>query len=343
MASGYLGMGPETRAFEAELASYLGGQRHVICVNTGTSALHLAVAALGLEPGDEVLVPAFTFVASFQAITAAGARPRLCDIDPLTGLLDLGHARSRLRPSVKAIMPVHFGGSAGNFEDLLGFANTHGLRVIEDAAHAFGSRCQERLIGSFGDLTCFSFDPIKNITSGEGGAVVTADAELAGKLRAMRTLGVDSAAHPLPDGSPDILAQGWRYHMPDLAAAIGRVQLARFETELKPTRLALAGQYRLGLADAPRITPLPMIEGSVPHIMPVRVRAGLRPKLVERLAADGFETRIHYRPGYHYSAFADDTGFPGAEQLFSEILSLPLHGGVSAADVSSVTAHCLSL
>lgn len=336
MASGYLGMGPETQAFEAELTQYLGGTREVVCVNTGTSALHLALAALALPAGAEVLVPTFTFVATFQAIVAAGARPRLCDVDPRTGLLDLDHARRRLRPQVKAIMPVHFAGNAGALDEVLAFAAAHELRVVEDAAHAFGSAHRGRLVGSVGDLTCFSFDPIKNITCGEGGAVVTSDPALAGRLRTLRGLGVESGGLRLADGSPDVAGPGWRYHMPDLAAAIGRVQLARFEAELKPARVALAADYRRALDALADVFVLPVSAGAVPHILPVRVPAVRRAGLRERLATLGYETRIHYRPGHHFSAFADDERFPGAEELFREVFSLPLHGGVNAADVASI-------
>lgn len=340
MQNGYLGMGPETRAFEAELAAYLGGNRHVVCANTGTSALHLAVAALDLPPGAEVLVPTFTFVATFQAIVAAGARPRLCDVDPADGLLDLAHARRRLRPGVAAIMPVHFAGNASGIDAVLAFAAEHGLQVVEDAAHAFGSRDRGRIVGSFGDLTCFSFDPIKNITCGEGGAIVTASATLAERLRTLRNLGLESDGQGFADGTPDVRTTGWRFHMPDLAAALGRAQLARFDRELRPHRELLARQYRDGLAASTRITPLTWNEGTVPHIMPVRVAGGARDALRERLTAAGFETRVHYRPGHHFSAFADAAPFPGAEQLFGEILSLPLHGAVTTAHVTAVNTLC---
>lgn len=343
MASGFLGMGPETRAFEVELATYIGGGRHVVCTNTGTSALHLAVAALDLDPGDEVLVPTFTFVATFQAIVAAGGRPRLCDVHPETGLIDLAHARKRLRSGVKVIMPVCYAGNTSDQDDVHAFAEAHGLRVVEDAAHAFGSRDRGRMAGSFGDLTCFSFDPIKNITSGEGGAVVTASGPTAERLRAMRSLGLETDGKRFADDGPDVVSKGWRFHMPDIAAAIGRVQLARFERELKPVRLALAKQYRQQLAGARSVSPLLTGDGTVPHILPVRVRAERRVELRRQLAAAGYETRIHYRPGHHLSAFADSAGFPGAELLFTEVLSLPLHAGVTPEDVTKITAVCSAL
>ncbi len=169
---GYLGMGREVRAFEEELQEYLGGQdRSVICLNSGTAALHLAVQAV-TDPGDEVLVQSLTFVASFQAISAAGAVPVACEVYPETVTLDLEDAARRITPRTRAVMPVHYASNPGDLEAVYGFARRHGLRVIEDAAHAFGCTYQGRKIGSFGDLVCFSFDGLKNITSGEGGVVV---------------------------------------------------------------------------------------------------------------------------------------------------------------------------
>jgi dTDP-4-amino-4,6-dideoxygalactose transaminase len=282
-------------------------------------------------------------VATFQAIVAAGGRPRLCDVHPETGLIDLAHARQRLRPGVKAIMVVHYAGNTDGLDDVYAFAEEHGLRVIEDAAHAFGSRDHGRMVGSFGDITCFSFDPIKNITSGEGGAVVTSSSRIADRLRAMRSLGLEANETRFPDGGLDVVAKGWRFHMPDLAAAVGRVQLARFESELKPVRVALAKQYRQQLTGAQAVSPLESADGTVPHIMPVRVRAERRAELRQRLSAAGYETRVHYRPGHHLSAFADSTGFPGAELLFAEVLSLPLHVGVTAEDVTAIAALCREL
>ena len=172
---GYLGIGREVRAFEEELQEYLGGQgRKVICLNSGTAALHLAVQA-ATNPGDEVLVQSLTFVATFQAISAAGAVPVACEVNPETVTLDLEDAAQRITPRTRAVMPVHYASNPGDLEAVYQFAQERGLRVIEDAAHAFGCTYQGQKIGSFGDLVCFSFDGLKNITSGEGGAVVTSD------------------------------------------------------------------------------------------------------------------------------------------------------------------------
>ena len=169
----YLGMGTEVQQFEEALSEYFG--RSAVCVVNGTAALHLALQACEISQGDEVLVPSLTYLASFQAISATGAKPVACDIDPEIFLLDLSDTEKRITARTKAIMPVHYTGGVGDLDAVYEFANKYNIRVIEDAAHAFGTTYKDRRIGSFGDVACFSFDGIKNITSGEGGAIVTAN------------------------------------------------------------------------------------------------------------------------------------------------------------------------
>jgi len=230
---GYLGMGREVRAFEADLQAYLGGQdRQVVCLNSGTAALHLAVQAV-TRPGDEVLVQSLTFVASFQAISAAGAVPVACEVYPDTITLDLEDAARRLTPRTKAVMPVHYASNPGNLAAIYEFAQHYQLRVIEDAAHAFGCTYQGQRIGSRGDIVCFSFDGLKNITSGEGGAVVTSDPRVIQSVQDARLLGVHRDTEKRYQGGRswefEVYQQGYRYHMSNLFAAIGRVELGRFE------------------------------------------------------------------------------------------------------------------
>lgn len=333
LEGGYLGSGPEARAFESELASYLGAGSHVVGVSTGTGALHLAAAALGLGPGDEVLVPSLTFVASFQAVAATGARPVACDVRMEDGLLDLQDARRRITPRTRALMPVHYAGNPGDLDAIHAFAGAHGLRVIEDAAHAFGSRSRGRLVGSFGDVACFSFDPIKNITCGQGGAVVTRDAAVAEAAARMGNLAIER----VPGEGGDAIAvrsMGWRYALPDLNAAIGRVQLARFDGELKPHRVALVRRYRERLAAVRGLTMLDAPEGVVAHIFPVRI-PGRRAAARAALKEEGFETLVHYKPNHRHAPFAG-APCPAADRLYEELVSLPLHGAVALDDVDAV-------
>jgi dTDP-4-amino-4,6-dideoxygalactose transaminase len=339
---GYLGMGGEVRAFEAELKDYLGaGDRQVVCVNSGTAALHLAVAAV-TRPGDEVLVQSLTFVASFQAISAAGAVPVACEVHPETVTLDLADAARRLSPRTRAVMPVHYASNPGALAEIYEFARRHDLRVIEDAAHAFGCTHAGRMIGSFGDLVCFSFDGLKNITSGEGGAVVTAEARAAQYIQDARLLGVERDTEKRYQGDRswefDVRHQGYRYHLSNLFGALGRVQLKRFEPELKPRRLALARQYRAALKDIPG---LKLLEGEpgaiVPHIFPVRVLNGRRQALRRFLLERQVETGIHYKPNHLLAYYGGKRGLlPVTEQLYEELLTLPLHPGLTEAEMEVI-------
>jgi dTDP-4-amino-4,6-dideoxygalactose transaminase len=338
LASGYFGMGPETEAFERELAAFIGGETSIVCTNTGTSALHLALAALGVREGDEVLVPSLTFVATFQAVAMTRARPVACDVGPTSGLIDLEDARRRLTACTRAVVAVHYAGNPGDLRALYGFAREHGLRVVEDAAHAFGSRTGGALVGGVGDVVCFSFDPIKNITSGQGGAVATRDGAVVERVRVMRNLGIRAAASGPSREAFDVDAVGWRYQMSDLMAGIGRAQLARFERELKPARLALAAAYVDALANLRELRFLDCEADVVPHILPVRLPVARRDAIRAALAARGYETKIHYPPNHLLHAFRDGQRRPACEQLYAELLTLPLHAGVTPADVEAIAS-----
>src|SRR5450759_1400654 len=205
---------------------FIGGNRQVICVNTGTAALQLAVQACGIGRGDDVLVPTLTFVSCFQAVSATGATPVACEVLRDNGCLDPEDAARRITAHTKAIMPVHYASGAGKLYDVYALAKKHGLRVIEDAAHAFGGTRNGARVGATGDVVCFSFDGIKNITSGEGGAVVTSDAAVANRIKDARLLGVEKDTEKRYTGKRswefDVTAQGWRYHMSNVFAALGR-------------------------------------------------------------------------------------------------------------------------
>ena len=341
---GYLGMGREVRAFEADLQAYLGGQdRQVVCLNSGTAALHLAVQAV-TRPGDEVLVQSLTFVASFQAISAAGAVPVACEVYPDTITLDLEDAARRLTPRTKAVMPVHYASNPGNLAAIYEFAQHYQLRVIEDAAHAFGCTYQGQRIGSRGDIVCFSFDGLKNITSGEGGAVVTSDPRVIQSVQDARLLGVHRDSEKRYQGGRswefEVYQQGYRYHMSNLFAAIGRVQLGRFEGEFKPRRIAMAQKYRSTLAGT---SDLLLLQGDpgpiVPHIFPIRVLNGRRDQLRQFLLDREIESGIHYKPNHLLSFFGGELGeLPVTERVYGELLTLPLHPGLRDAEIDAAIA-----
>lgn len=342
IAKGFLGMGGECQAFENELTEYIGGGRGVVCVNTGTAALHLALQAIGVAAGDEVLVPTLTYVASFQAITACGAIPVACDVRRENGLLDLEDAARRITPQTRAIMPVHYASFPGDLDALYSFASRHGLRVIEDAAHAFGCEHRSRKIGSFGDVACFSFDGIKNITSGEGGAIVSADPEVIAKAQDARLLGVMKDSEKRYSGERswefDVTEQGWRYHMSDLMAAIGRTQLKRFESEFKPRRMALARRYRERLAGTGGVRWFDTdLDAVVPHILPLRILDGRREEVKRALLEQGVQCGLHYKPNHLLTRFgAGKIALPVAESLYCELLTLPLHPEVSFDEVDLI-------
>ncbi len=355
LEDGYLGMGNETRLFEEELAAYLGVEpAQIISVNTGTAALHLAVDAVAAQSratggAAEVLVPSLTFVASFQAVTAAGCVPVACDVLPETGTLDLKDAEKRLTSRTIAVMPVDYAGNPWHLNEVHDFARRKGLRVVEDAAHAFGGRHHGRKIGSFGDMVCFSFDGIKNITSGEGGCLVAFDAEAARLASDARLLSVADDARQRFAGSrswdPDVKRQGWRYHMSNIMAAIGRVQLSRLESEFIPARRRLAALYGERLGElAARGAGLALLRTDpddfiVPHILPVRILGGRKDAVKAALAGEGIPTGVHYKPNHLLSFFgAGALRLPVAEQLYAELVTLPLHPGLSLQDVENICA-----
>jgi dTDP-4-amino-4,6-dideoxygalactose transaminase len=330
--SGYLGMGPEVLAFEKELEGFIGNDVSVVCLNSGTAALQLACEAIGLGSGDEVLVPSLTFVASFQAVSATGARPVACDVRLSDGLLDLEDAANKLTDNTRAIMPVFYAGYPGDIEAIYAFSEANNLRVIEDAAHAFGSSSDGVLIGGNSDICCFSFDPIKNITSGEGGAVVSRDLDVIKCVREKRELGIQRGSN----NQFKVSAQGWRCHMSDLMASIGRVQLAKFEKELKPLRQSLQKSYRHYLQGIQEVELLQTSAEVVPHIIPIRLPINKRQKVRDALYSAGFDTRIHYMPNHLLEYYNQELPCLRTERLFKELLTLPTHPGVTIQHVSEI-------
>ncbi len=336
----YLGMGAEVEQFESALTKFFG--RPAVCVNTGTAALQLAIQALRLEPGDEVLVQSLTFIATFQAISAAGATAVPCEVDPKTLTIDLNDAAKRLTPRTKVIVPMHYSGGVGNLKNVYDFAAKYTLRVVEDAAHAFGTEYAGQRVGSFGDIACFSFDGIKTVTSGEGGAVVTSDPEILRQVRDTRLLGVEKDSERRYAGERswefDVRAQGWRYHMSNIMAAIGIAQLDRF-AEFSAKRRELAARYRDRLGNIEALSMLELdYELVVPHIMVVLLNLAKREDLRQKLSSKGIETGFHYKPNHMLSFYKNNTRvpLPVTEEIYPKLLSLPLHPDLTFEDVDYV-------
>lgn len=337
---GYYGHAEKVLEFEARLRDYLGAP-DVICVANGTAALHLALDGLGLRSGDEVLVPSLTFVASFQMVTAVGAVPVPCEVDDATLRLDLEDAARRLTPRTRAVMPVHYTGNPCDMEAVLHFAAGAGLRVVEDAAHAFGSTYRGRKIGSFGDVACFSFDSIKNITCGEGGAIVCGDPALAELLRQKRLLGMDRKTHASAWKERrwefEVRTQGYRYHMSNLNAAIGLAQLERVGGFIARRR-QVARRYDQAFRGLSGLRALPIdYDEAAPHIYVVRVVDGRRDGLMQWLKDRDIETGINYVPNHRHAFFGyRGPRLPVTERAYDELLVLPLHCVLSDEDVETV-------
>jgi len=343
--AGWLGMGAITQAFEEGLARFLElRDRHVLATNTGTSALHLGLLAAGVGAGDEVITPAFNFVADHQAIVATGATPVLCDVDDATLGLDPDKAAALVGPKTKAVLPLHFGGLPGRLKELYAMAERHRLRIVEDATHAFGSRADGRMLGSFGDITCFSFDPVKVITSIDGGAVVVGERELLERLRHWRFLGIDRETHERYKNSRaweyDVVGQGFRYHMTNINAAIGLSQLARAD-EFIAARRASCRLYSERLADLDGVRcPATDFADVAPFIYTVRVPAPRREGLIEHLKRRGIATGVHFLPAQDFSFLKGCRrgDLSVTERVTREILTLPLHTLMPAAVVERVAA-----
>ena len=342
----WLGMGAVTKEFEGKIREFLN-VTHVIAVNSGTSALHIALDALNLRPADEVIVPSLTFVASVQAILATGACPVFCDVYPDTLNMDISDALARVTTRTKAIMPVHYGGLACEMDDLLPLAQERGIWVVEDAAHAFGSTYKGRKVGTLGDVTCFSFDPVKNITCCEGGAVATDNDEIAARIIPKRVLGIDndtwSRMHQKRNWFYRVVTQGYRYHMGNVNAAIGLQQLKRLEA-FRARKQDIVRRYDEAFKD---VEELALIKRSLDETFPffyvVRVLNKRRDELMEYLREKDIRTGVHYVPNHLQPLFSDfRVPLPVTEELYEEIVTLPLYFEMTDNDVEMVIEEVCS-
>ena len=348
--AGWLTMGEETLALERELRDRLG-VRHCFAVTNCTAALHMACAALGLGPGDEVVCPTLTFVASANAICYTGATPVFCDSLGEHDLnLDTDDVRERITPRTRALLLVHYAGFPCDVARLTALAREHRLAVIEDCAHAVFSAVGGTPCGTFGDAGCYSFFSNKNITCGEGGAVVTHRDDLADTLRLLRSHGMTSLTLDRHKGHAftyDVLLHGYNYRIDELRAALLRAQLAQLDGVLARRR-----RLFLWYADAlegGEIT-LPFVgrtsaqdwSQTAVHILPALLPPGTdRAAVMERMRAAGIQTSIHYRPVHRMHAFQRqgvEAGVPVAENLASREITLPFYPGMTRADVAAVVA-----
>ena len=320
LASGRFALGPEVAAFEEEFAAYCGAD-HGVAVNSGTSALHLALLATGVGPGDEVITVPFTFVATVAAIRYAGATPVFVDIDPVTSTIDVGQVATAITPRTKAVIPVHLYGQPADMDPLLTLSRRHHVTVIEDAAQAHGAEYRGRRVGGLGDLGCFSFYPGKNLGAyGEGGIVVTSDETQARAIRSLRSWGEDRRYHHTKPG--------FNYRMDGLQGAILRVKL-RHLPAWTDARRRIAASYDRVLADTEVTSPT-----TAPYARHVyhlyAAQTPRRDALREALDVAGIQTGLHYPLPVHLQpAYADLGGqagdHPYAEAAATTTLTLPIY------------------
>jgi dTDP-4-amino-4,6-dideoxygalactose transaminase len=331
LASGMLAQGPEVAAFESEFSAHVGG-RPCVAVNSGTSALLLALLALGVGPGDEVVVPSFSFAATANAVALTGARPVFADIEPDHFCLDPSAVEAAITPRTTAVMPVHLYGHPAAMGRIADIAARHGLAVVEDAAQAHLAAFDGRPVGTLGAAAAFSFYPTKNMTAGEGGLVVCADEAVARTVRLLRNQGMERRY------ANEVV--GYNMRMTDLHAAIGRAQLDRLPERTAQRRRNAASLDR-GLAGAASyglVTP-PVAPGAEPVWHQYTVRAPDRDRLVAALADRGVGSGVYYpTPIHRLPAYDLHLDLPVTERAAAEVLSLPVHPALSDEQLDHVAA-----
>ncbi len=349
MRAAWLGTGPKVAAFEKLIAEYKG-VKHAVAVNSCTAGLHLSCLAAGLQPGDEVIVPAMTFCATINAVIHARATPVLVDVEPATFNMDPERVRKKISPRTRAIMPVHFAGSACNMDALGAIAREHGLKIIEDCAHAIETEYHGRKAGTFGDCGVLSFYSTKNIVTGEGGMVLTNDADIAARVKVLALHGMSQDAWKRFSDSGykhyDVVEIGYKYNMMDLQAAIGMHQIGRVEKYWQ-RRLEIWNRYNEAFADLPITLPASVEPDSrhALHLYTILVdekRAQItRDELITALHKQNIGSGVHYRaipvhPVYQQKFGWKPQDYPNATAIGAATLSLPLSAKLSDEDVEDV-------
>lgn len=354
LRSGWVTTGPRTKRFESDFSAFLGDPSlHSIAVNSATAGLHLALEAVGVGPGDEVITTTHTFTASAEVARYLGADVKLVDIDPATLCIDPAAIEAAITPRTRCIIPVHFGGLAADMPAIMDIARRHHLRVVEDAAHALPTTCGGRLVGTLdSDVTVFSFYANKTITTGEGGMLVTRDPAVATRARVMRLHGINRDAFDrftakVPSWYYEIVAPGFKYNLTDIAAALGIHQLQRAHA-FQQRRAELAAAYREALAGLPLELPPEPAPGDTHswHLYVVRLTDEApisRDAFIESLFAAGIGCSVHYIPLHlhpywreRYQLRSED--FPNSQRAYERTVTLPLYTRMTQADVQRVAA-----
>jgi len=345
LRSDWLTTGPKVADFEEAIADYVDA-RHAVSFSSGTAALHAAVLAAGLKPGDEAITTPLTFCATANAVLYGGGTPVFADVRDETLTIDPEEVERRITPRTKALLPVDYAGHPADLDALLALADRHELLVIEDAAHALGAKYRSRMVGSISHMSVFSFHAVKHLTTGEGGMVTTNNGEFVQRLREVRNHGIDSDARARQaDGQwhYEMTTLGFNYRLTDIACALGLAQLPRLPANLARRR-TIAARYEKALATVSSLA-LPIVAADVTsawHLYPVRVDASLdRAEVFDALRAEGLGVNVHYIPvhlhPYYRSRFGYRGGeFPIAETASGRLISLPMFHGMTDEDVDDV-------
>lgn len=358
LRSGWLTTGPKTRQFEQDFAGFLGGDVEAIAVNSATAGLHLALEAVGVQAGDEVVTTPYTFTATAEVVRYLGADPVFVDINPLTLNIDTNKLEAAITSRTKAIIPVHFAGLACDMEPIIHLARKHGLKVVEDAAHALPTEYRGRLIGNLeSDATVFSFYATKTITTGEGGMVVTRDPALAARCKTMRLHGIsrdafDRYVSTKPSWYYEVVAPGFKYNMADLAASLGLHQL-RKACLFRQKRAEMAVRYTHAFGGLPVDLPPQAPEGDMHawHLYMIRLRPDApltRDNFIKLMATRGVGCSVHFIPLHiqpywrdRYNLMPGD--FPCALAAYEAAVSLPLYTKMTFMDQERVIDHVLDI
>lgn len=348
LRSDYLTTGPAVGAFEEKVAGYAGA-KYAAAVSNGTAALHTACLAAGIGPGDEVITSPITFAASANCVLYCGGRPVFADIDPATYNLSPEEIEKKITPRTKAVIPVHFAGRPCEMDAIGEIAKKHGLTVIEDGAHALGAAYHGRRIGTFSDMTIFSFHPVKPITTGEGGMVVTDDEKLYQRLKLFRSHGITREEWEMEGSAPEQgegwyyqqVALGFNYRMTDLQAALGASQMDKLDGFLQKRR-EIAARYSRAFAEVPGIGipewPKEMESGW--HLYVIRIQEKERAEVYRRLQEAGIGANVHYIPVYRHPYYQrhgyGEVCCPRAEELYRQIISLPIYPGLTGEEQQQV-------
>ncbi|MCP4049115.1 MAG: DegT/DnrJ/EryC1/StrS family aminotransferase [bacterium] len=342
LKSGWLTMGPKTVEFEKRFRNFTGA-RHAVSLNSATAALHLALKAVGIKPGDEVILPTNTFIATAEVVTYFDAVPVLCDIDDKMLNIDVKKINELITDRTKAIIPVHFAGTACDMDEILAIAKKNDLFVIEDAAHAVPATYKGKNIGTLGDITCFSFYATKTLATGEGGMATTDNEQYARKIKINRLHGISRDAWDRYSESGDwyyeVVDNGYKYNLTDICSALGLIQLEKLEW-MRDKRAEIAGKYTAAFKDTVIKTPfVPADRESAWHLYVIRVQN--RNELIKKLKEKGISTSVHFIPVHKHPYYKEkykfiDSKYSVANACFEQYLSLPVYPDLTDVQIDYI-------